>query len=191
MKKILTAFIVFLMAITLAAETGYRGVEWGMTKLLVSQRRPAFSYDEFPEDIMVEIGKILNEFNDIFYCFVENRLASISYVISADKENELLEKFDKTKQYKLVAKLESFYEPEPLPERTEAQERADIITVIEAYTQTNYYGGFFDRGRFETENPSNFRSIYFDYNDDTYVQVIIDEPINKLLVIYHAAPQDF
>ena len=179
------------MAITLAAETGYRGLEWGMTVKQVAEKKPAKKRTDVPMglcyDFLVEQDIILRENTDIYYFFNNSKLISIAYVVDIEKEAELLGKMNASDKYTLITHLEGKFEESEIKQGT----KEDAAAFASSYSFSKQYESTDNmRGIFGRQENSNVKIVVFDYNEDTEIHIFSNTYKDKIIVIYLAKNHD-
>lgn len=194
-KQIITLLFLICIAAGLAAETGYRGFEWGTSEFLFELK----AGDEF-ETIKEEgspfiskayKAKLLGEERRLHFYFTNNMLCSAIYLIPAGQTNQLINNLEGKK---LLAQV-------PTPAGASEQMTEGLKEYKGTEIQKEYLLGisvlYFcslideaDLSKLEKQEAENQIYIY-NYNDDTRIYIYKNFIKDTTVVVYFPHEQDY
>ena len=200
MKKIFTSFIIFIMAITLAAETGYKGFQWWETtkKEVSNQIDITLKRQDEQFEYYANTTRILTKSTEVYYSFFEGILTNVSYVLDYSQEmrDTLLSRFNKPTIYRSLP-LDTFNCLE-VDDNYVKENTLDIITGYSIITtlfevgddeHTSIISDAIEYG--QKEKTSDMEMFIIDYNQDTRVYIFSNFIKGSIIVIYTPHAQDF
>ncbi len=221
MKKIFMLVLTVFFSLSLFAETGYKGVEWGWSEEKCSENVSlkmsiedsiaciGISQDTPDTDVEARIENIsiLGKKNKVIYLFLDNILMSTTYMINQNQLNELKNKLNETRRYKTMrqfTELKHFFFSEETwkkPDINVQELDNSIARLMCAYAAIEYEFGSGEDSTlfttFELEPPTEKNKKYpgtltlYDYNDDTRVYIYDNIIKDKAVVVYVPHEQDY
>lgn len=200
MKKIFTSFIIFIMAITLAAETGYKGFQWWETtkKEVSNQIDITLKRQDEQFEYYANTTRILTKSTEVYYSFFEGILTNVSYVLDYSQEmrDTLLSRFNKPTIYRSLP-LDTFncleaddnYVKENTPDIIMGYSIITTLFEVGDDEHTSIISDAIEYG--QKEKTSDMEMFIIDYNQDTRVYIFSNFIKGSIIVIYTPHAQDF
>ena len=218
MKKIFMLVLTLFFSLFLFAETGYKGVDWGLHEREITKKlsvNPIFEDNSSENELLkyffptftekVNETVILGKKVKVSYMFVsidnEYYLCNVAYIINSDKIKELQNHLKQVRWYKSRFQVEQAMKMLVIDAPNMKQEFDDSIArhYFTDYTMSYKYQGesyimdsvlAFEQPTKKNKKASGTLTLY-DYNDDTRVYIYDNIIKDKAVVVYVPHEQDY
>ncbi len=202
MKKTITILILLICSLSLFAETGYRGFEWGTSEFLFNlkageQDDPIDIGDEkWPIIPKVYKTKLLGDERNLYYYFADGNLMSALYFIPSELTDKLISNLE---EKKLIAQRqlpedtgikieENIKKTNPKEGEAGAKFRDFLLGVSFIYLCYSIDGS--DYSKLEKQEANTLLYIY-NYNSDTRLYIYKNVIKDTTIVVYYPHEQDY
>lgn len=201
-KQIITLLFLICIAAGLAAETGYRGFEWGTSEFLFNLKAGEeddpidINQEEWPIIPKVYKAKLLGEERKLYFYFANGMLYSAVYFIPSNLTDKLLSNLEENKllaqrqlpENSATAIEENIRKSNPKEGEEGAKFKDFLLGVSFVYLCYNMDDA--DFSKLEKQEADQLLYVY-NYNSDTRLYIFKNVVQDTTAVVYYPHEQDY